>query len=82
MKILEKTTEEIAMERARWLDAVIRSNIPEWKIRVLLKWNNLLLRKLLRADIKTINETLIADFGTRVVVLLNGKQIAERKYNL
>ncbi len=78
--ILQEIAENIATERAQWLESVIKNAIPRWKINILLKYNHWIVRKLLWADLEIITEELIADFGTKFIVKLNGKVIANRKF--
>ena len=78
--ILQQITENISTERAKWLDSVIKKAIPKWKLKILLRYNHWIVRKWLGINLEIITEELIADFGTRYVVKLNGKLIAERKF--
>lgn len=80
--IFNQIVENIATERAQWLDKVIREAIPQWKINLLLKYNNRLLRKLLRIDLEILIQDLISDFATQYIVILNGKIIAKRKFSV
>lgn len=76
--ILNKTVEKIARERADWIDSTIQSHLPKWKVWLLKKYP--FLKSFLAVNIEIINEELIADFGTRVWIKLNGKVIGKRNY--
>ena len=78
--IISKLVEKVMNDRAKWIDGTIQDAVPKWKLDLLQKINHSLLRKFIRGDIEIINETLIADFGTKVIIKLNGKVIGERNY--
>lgn len=80
--IVAETVEKIALERAAWIDSLIASSVPSWKLSLLKKFNHPLLRKIIGADIEIITENLIADFGNQTIIKLNGKVIGKMKYNL
>ena len=80
VNILHKKAEEIARERAEWIDSTVASWIPAWRMKILKMFPSKLLFKILVGELEIINETLIANFGTRVWIKLNGKVIGSRKY--
>lgn len=79
---MNEIVEKIAQEKAAWIDNTIKNAVPKWKLDLLQKINHPLLRKIIRADIEIINETLIADFGMQTIIKLNGKVVSQRKYKL
>lgn len=78
--ILNKSVEQIAKERSEWIDSTIAMWIPAWRMKLLKKFPSKLLFKILVGDLEIINEELIANFGTRVWIKLNGKVIGRREY--
>lgn len=81
-KIMNNLVEKMANERALWIDTTIKKAVPEWKLNLLKRINHPLIRKVIGVDIEIINETLIVDFGTQVIIKLNNKIIGQRKYTV
>lgn len=67
-------------ERARWIDSTIEKALPEWKLKIMRKYPYPILARLLLINIEIKNIKLIADFGTRVEIKLNGKLIGKRNF--
>ena len=80
--ILEDYSDKIGLERAKWIDEVVLKNIPEWKVKIITKTKSKLIARLLNVNVEIQHMTLIADFGTETIVILNGKIIGRRKFNL
>lgn len=78
--LLCRKVEQLGLERARWIDKTIEKNIPKWKADILLKYPHRILARILNINIDIINQQLIADFGTQVIIKLNNKVIGKRKY--
>lgn len=76
--ILNKKVEEVARERSEWIESVITENIPGWKIWLVKRFP--FLKNFLQIKVEIINEELIADFGMRVWIKLNGEVIGQRKF--
>lgn len=76
---LTDTTFKLADTVAQWQDSVIKAHVPQWKLRLLLRFNKPWLRRLIRANVEIERYDLIADFGTQYVIRLNGRVIGERK---
>lgn len=79
---MNNLVEKMANERALWIDTTIKKAVPEWKLNLLKRINHPLIRKVIGVDIEIINETLIVDFGTQVIIKLNNKIIGQRKYTV
>lgn len=79
--ILNQKAEEMAAKRAAFIEDVIKSNVPKWKLDLLKKYNRPWLRWLIRARVEIVSETLIANFGIQTLVKLNGKVIGQIKFS-
>lgn len=82
MDVLQKTTEQIAEEQARFIDQTIAEHVPQWKLSLLRKFQYPLLARILFVNVEVEHSTLVANFGKEVRVKLNGKVIGSRKYSL
>lgn len=78
--LLEKKAGASMRERARWIDSIIEKALPEWKLKIMRKYPYPILAKLLLINIEIKNVQLIANFGTRVEIKLNGKLIGKRNF--
>lgn len=78
--ILEKYAGAAMKERARWIDSTIEKALPEWKLKIMRKYPYPILARLLLINIEIENVKLIANFGTRVEIKLNGKLIGKRNF--
>lgn len=77
-----KTPGKHGEQIATWFDYIILKHVPGWKIRLLLKYNRPWLRKLLFVDIEIKSERLLANFGTKYTIMLNGKEIGSKKFSV
>lgn len=80
MSFIDDHVERIARKRAWWIDTTIRENIPSWKWGCLKMFPNLWIALILNIDIEIICEELIADFGQRIIIKLNGKMIGTKSF--
>lgn len=77
---LQALVKKEADARSEWIDSTILNSIPSWKGGLIKKYKSRLLARILGVNVEIRHEELISDFGTRTVILLNGKAIGERKY--
>lgn len=78
--ILARKAEEAMIKRAEWVDGTIAKALPKWKLKLLNKYPNPILAKLLFINIEIINQELVGNFGTQVRIKLNGKLIGKRNF--
>ncbi len=82
--ILDKYLKELEDKRARWIDSVVKRNVPYWKLFLLTKFKNSPIKetllKLLKVNLEMEVNQLIGNFGYEIVISLNGKVIGRKKY--
>lgn len=80
--IISKKVEEVARERAEWIDKTIKDNVPKWKLNFLLKHKrfSVLWARLLGVNVMIEHETLIADFGIKTTIWLNKRVVGQKKF--
>ena len=74
--------EKIGKAKAVWIDKTIAAWIPAWRIKLLKRYPSKLLSKILIGEIEIVEEQLIADFGTRTWIKLNGLVIGSMNWNI
>lgn len=79
---LQKYLVKMAIKEGRWIDKTIKKNVPEWKLRLLKRFNKKLMRKFLNVNLEFSHQDLITDFGHTTSIRLNGKVIGEMEIRL
>lgn len=71
--ILSKYTERLATKRAKAIDDFIRSYVPKWQTKIMLKFPFTI--RLFGWEI--IREEIIGDFGNKIILKKKGKFVAQ-----
>lgn len=75
---LYTTSAKFAAEQSKWIDETIFNALPEWKMKLIKRYKSRFIAWLLGVNVEIIHEELIANFGKRIIIKLNGKVIGVR----
>lgn len=80
--LINQYSEEIAKKRAEWIDSVLISNLPSWKVTILRKFPFRIVAFFLNVHVEIEEKQLIANFGTQTYLYLNGRCIGMHKFKI
>lgn len=78
--ILNKTAEKMTKERAKFIDDSLFNAIPKWKTDILNKLKSKWVARFLNIKAEIEHHRLNYGFGEEIVIKLNNKVIARRKF--